>query len=219
MLLQEVKLITGNLQECRLFYAGQLGLEIVDTTPSGISFRVGTCLMHFSEVTGSRPLYHLAFSIPNDLFAEALTWLDTRTTILPYTPESVIADFTNWNAKAFYFRDAGGNILECITHFDHHTYRHGPFSAEHFLSLMEVGLPVDDVTVTCANLHDQYQIPYYRKGPRLRDFSVMGDEEGMLIVTKKGRGWLPTQETAEPFPVSLALKHDHKIINLDFASV
>ncbi len=216
MHLQEIKLITGNLEKCRLFYSAIIGLEIECSGPGEISFNVGNSLLGFTEVKGSKPLYHFAFSIPNNMLQAALEWLGERTTILPYAPDSVVADFVNWNAKAFYFRDFDGNILECITHFDDGTQAELPFSPGYFRRIVEIGLVVEDVMLACADLHDRYGIPYFTKGPRLRDFSVMGHSDGMLIVTKKGRGWLPTQETANPFPTALVIYHGDQIIELEF---
>jgi catechol 2,3-dioxygenase-like lactoylglutathione lyase family enzyme len=216
MRLQEVNLITGSLTQCRVFYAELLGLEVKEVSSTGICFKVGSGLLRFREVAHSHPRYHMAFSIPNNMLHASLEWLGQRTVILPYSPESVIADFTGWNAKAFYFRDADENILECITHFDQQTYRAGAFSGDCFASIMEIGLAVEDVTAACADFNGHYGLPYYAKGPRLKDFSVMGDEEGMLIVTKKGRGWLPTQEAAEPFPVRLLIEHYGKTSHLEF---
>ncbi|MES2894177.1 MAG: hypothetical protein V4725_19310 [Bacteroidota bacterium] len=205
MRLDEIELITGNLERCRLFYAGTLGFEVVEVSENSICFSVGTSKIRFRQELGTRPLYHLAFSIPNNMLEPALAWLRERSTVLPYSVDSVIADFIGWNAKAFYFRDADQNILECITHFDEQSFRPGAFSAACFSSIMEIGLAVEDVQETCAGLNERYGLPYFIKGPRLKDFSVMGDAEGMLIVTKKGRGWLPTQEAAESFPTSILL--------------
>jgi catechol 2,3-dioxygenase-like lactoylglutathione lyase family enzyme len=216
MHLQKIQLITSDLERCRLFYGATLGLEIEPAGSGDACFKVGDSLLSFSETKGSQPLYHFAFSVPNNLLGAALEWLGERTTILPYAPDSVIADFVNWNAKAFYFRDPDGNILECITHFDEGTRADLPFSPAYFGRILEIGLPVEDVTLACAELNERYGIPYFVKGPRLRDFSVMGDAEGMLIVTKKGRGWLPTQETAKPFPTTLIIRHSGKKIELEF---
>ena len=207
MRLEEVHLITGNLNNCRFFYADLLGLAIEDISAGSIAFKVGSSLLRFSLVEQTRPLYHLAFSVPNNMLNEALEWLRQRTSILPYSADSVIADFTGWNAKAFYFRDADENILECITHFDEQDHRDGSFSGEYFLSIMEIGLAVEDVTVACADLNARHGLPYFVKGPRLKDFCVMGDAEGMLIVTKKGRGWLPTQQAAAIYPVTVSIGH------------
>jgi hypothetical protein len=41
----------------------------------------------------------------------------------------------------------------------------------------------------------------------------MGDEYGLFIVTKIGRGWLPTQEPAEQYYIKVVFENNGKIAN------
>ena len=206
MHIKAILLVTNDLFNARSFYNDKLGFPVTGITDSEISFRIGSSVLTFREVKNSTAQYHLAFSVPNNQLHEALTWIQERAIVLPYSEDSIVADFSNWNAKAFYFRDDDGNILECITHYDRNVERLGSFTKDSFEYIMEIGIPVDDVTIACENFYKQYNIPYFKKGPRLKDFAVMGDEDGMLIVTKSGRGWLPTQEPSGKYPMKILLE-------------
>jgi hypothetical protein len=205
MHIKEVVLATRSLIDCEAFYRDNMGFPVQRISAAEIAVSIGHSKLNFREVKTLNPLYHFAFSVPNNQFQNALTWISDRATILPYEKDSVIADFINWNARAFYFRDHDENILECITHFDRKSNQDGSFTSNSFEGLVEIGMPVDEVASTCAALHQQHHIPYFKKGPQLKDFAVMGDDEGMLIVTKNGRGWLPTQEPAGKYPLTIKL--------------
>lgn len=125
-----------------------------------------------------------------------LMLITKRTTILPYNSQTTIADFRNWNAHAFYFHDNQNNILEFIAHHDLPTDSDQPFTTSSIIGVCEIGIPSEDVTEACKTIKEKFEVPYFAKGPRLPDFSVMGDEKGLFIVTKIGRGWLPTQQSA-----------------------
>ena len=55
--------------------------------------------------------------------------------LLPYSAKEEIADFSSWNAKAFYFHDNNGNILELITHYDWLATSAGQFFSTHYRHL------------------------------------------------------------------------------------
>ena len=63
-------------------------------------------------LTGTLPL---AVNLPG---FEAFAWANKKVELIPITPTSNIADFKNWNAKAFYFYDNNQNIVEFIARFD-----------------------------------------------------------------------------------------------------
>lgn len=215
MYIKEVLLVTSDLYTCKSFYSDKLGFPVTGISAAQISFRIGRSILSFQEVKNSTPLYHVAFSVPNNQLQEALTWINERAVILPYAENSIVADFSNWNAKAFYFRDHDNNILECITHFDKGSNHFGTFTKDSIEAIIEIGVPVDDVATACDEFHHEYNIPYFEKGPRLKDFAVMGNEDGMLIITKNGRGWLPTQEPAGKHPLKISLEVDNTQILLD----
>jgi len=217
MLIKELTLLTNEINATKEFYHRLMEFPIIEETTNTVSFRTGNSILHFRlTVNTIAPFYHIAFSIPNNKLHEALNWISKRSTILPYSENELIADFVGWNAKAFYFHDSQENILEFITHFDLHTNSNMPFSSSSVERICEAGIVVDDVTTACKNINSTYRIPYFAKGPFMKDFAVMGDSEGLLIISKKDRGWLPTQRPSKKFPLKLIVDNNSEIRELLF---
>jgi hypothetical protein len=122
------------------------------------------------------PFYHFAFLAPWERFDEL-------------AGEEVF-DFPAWDARAFYFHDPAGNIVELIAHE----------GLEGALGLSELGL-VGDTPAMAAGLR--------KLGLELWDGTL--DEEGRLafvgergrtiILAPAGRGWMPTGRPSERHPV------------------
>ena len=194
-----------------------MGFPVVRETAQSVSFKTGSSILSF-ELTNlyTAPFYHIAFSIPNNKLAEALEWVEQRMPILLYLEKEQIADFKGWNAKAFYFHDAQENILEFITHFDLNTQEKNHFTSASVQSICEIGIVTDDVPATCKGIIEQYHIPHFSKGPLLKDFAVMGDTNGLLIISKTNRGWLPTQRPSQKFPLNFSIETNGEIKELPF---
>ena len=96
------------------------------------------------------------------------------------------------SARAVYFRDPERNIVEFLA-------RPEPRPE---LSLAEVGLPVDDVANAVAALAELGLEPY-------RDwdetFAPLGNADGLLILVRVGRGWMPYDEPAGPAPIHVTI--------------
>src|SRR6478672_3873900 len=84
--------------------------------PSTVSARVGETILELREAAGS-PFYHVAFLVPGDRFEAAVAWARAPVELLAdaETGEPVF-DFTNWDARAVYFHDPAGSIVELIAH-------------------------------------------------------------------------------------------------------
>lgn len=205
MIIRELKLYTNDIAATRDFYGRNMQLEINDESASHVSFVVGNSLLEFRYSKEADPFYHIAFGIPNNKLNEAVALVERFASLLPYSATEQIADFSSWNAKAFYFHD-NNNILELITHYDLHLDSAEQFSAASITGICEVGIVVDDVAAATKMIFTNYHIPYFSKGPDLPDFSVMGDAHGMFIISKKGRGWLPTQRASEYHPLEVVIE-------------
>jgi len=217
MLIRHVDLLTNDLAETELFYGQVLRFPITGSSAHHRSFAVGHSALTFWLTHESQPFYHLAFGIPGNQLETAHAWLSTRTSILPFSATSWRANFDNWNAQAFYFHDPTGNILEFITRLNAMPSSSEPFDENQILGINEVGLPVDSLVRERERLYTRYQIPYFVKGPQLDDISAMGDENGLLILVKTDRGWLPTQRPAEKHPLGVSLvTNDFKLVRLQW---
>jgi extradiol dioxygenase family protein len=208
MFIQSLHLHTNDLEATKKFYTELLQVPVITESEKSISFAFGHSTLNFRASLESNPFYHIAFSIPNNKLEEALQWISNKTAILPYSETEMIADFTGWNAKSFYFHDNNENILEFITHYDLKTSSTQPFNAALITGICEIGVTVEEVEHACKEFHTLFHLPYFPKGPQLHDFGVMGDANGMFIVSKTGRGWLPTFRPCEKHWTKVLIEND-----------
>ena len=163
------------LAELRAFYEG------IDTGETELEFEAGE----------GEPFYHFAFLAPPSRFDELRASTDG---LLPY-PETgeVLFDFDNWDAKAFYFHDPAGNIVEVIAHQELDE-----------TGMSELGL-VGDTRAMAAELQklglDLWDGTLEEEG----QLAFVGEKGRTLILAPPGRGWLPTGRPAERHPVEAEL--------------
>lgn len=216
MRILEIELHTTNLQETERFYKDVLQLPLVHQSADKLSFAAGYSMIHFTKTTHLNGAYHFAFLIPRNQLQDAYNWIKSRTAILPFSEAGDIADFTNWNAQAFYFHDEAQNILEFIVHHDLENENNQPYAPQTIIGIGEMGVAVADVPEACQAMHTQAGVPFYTKGPHLQNFAAMGEEDGLLIVSTEGRGWLPTGQPAAKNKVQVVLEIDDNNTKLEF---
>jgi catechol 2,3-dioxygenase-like lactoylglutathione lyase family enzyme len=134
---------------------------------------------------------HFAVNVPPERFEEAVAWAGERFTVVE---EDV--PFPAWRARAAYFFDPGGNIVELIA-------RERAPGDELFLEVSEVGLPVSDVDAAVDWLEAVLGLPRFDVAPGT--FGAMGDDRGLFIVVPVGRHWLFTEEPAADVPVQVTI--------------
>lgn len=190
MIIRELTLLTDNLIETEQFYTERLGLSLTNKETNAVTFQAGETLLRFEKSGIPRhPRYHFAFNIPYNAVLDAFAFMSSTLDILPVSATVNIADFANWNAKAFYFYDNNGNIVEYIGRFD--LGRHDPptFTPSAIQSVSEMGLPVKNVKEECEKLMARGGLSYFVKQPPCETFSVLGDDSGLLIMVPIGRNW------------------------------
>lgn len=229
-----LRLWTSELGALRGFYTGVLGLPLVEEGPgeglgagaAWFTVRAGATLLTFvggatastagracgagvgvtrltfvGGATGA-PTYHVAFNIPRNLLSAAKVWLVGRAALLTLDGADEF-DSPSWNARQVYFLDPAGNILEFIARQNLRDDGVGPFDAGAILNVSEIGLPTDDVTATVARLVGEHGFAPFRE--RSETFAPVGDEEGLLIVVRRGRPWFPTTRAAEGHRVEVTI--------------
>ncbi|WP_306354279.1 VOC family protein [Flavobacterium sp. '19STA2R22 D10 B1'] len=199
MKIKELYLLTNNLIATESFYNTILNIPTLEKNKEYVSFEIGATKVHFVTAEQKNPVYHLAIDIPQNQLEEAFAWLESRTIILSVTKESAISDFVMWNAKSFYFYDNNGNLLEFIARFDLDNASSVPFDSTSIVSVSEIGIVTKDVPTLINHLMDEYGLKVFSKQPRDDNFTVLGDEIGLLIVVNENRNWYPTTEKANPF--------------------
>lgn len=211
MHIKKLTLYTANLQETKLFYTQKLELPLLSETDDSIDLKAGSTILHFKTTTDASPFYHIAFTIAENMLEESTAFIRNKElAILPYEG-NIHVDFPNWNAKSLYFHDNNDSILEFIVRYDLQYTAPLPFNAKAIASVSEIGIVVDDVTTVANRLKNDHHIPFFSKGPVRDDFTVMGDDHGLLLVCATGRGWLPTGQPAEKHPVVVIDTEDQEI--------
>jgi catechol 2,3-dioxygenase-like lactoylglutathione lyase family enzyme len=191
--------------ELPAFYGEVLGLPL-----AGAAIRLGETLLRF-EPEDDGAFYHFALLVPGDRFDEALEWTHGRVELL-----GDVFDFDFWDARAVYFHDPAGNIVELIAHHElDQNGRSGAFAAAELVGISELGIVGDPPQL----LRELETI-----GLELWDGSVegknqlafVGEQGRTLILSPPGRGWLPTSRPAEPHPVELVLDLADRRVPLSF---
>jgi hypothetical protein len=137
---------------------------------------------------------HFAVNVAPQRFDEAVEWARGR---VPLLQDDV--PFGAWQARAAYFFDPGGNLVELIA-------RERAPGEELFLEVSEVGLPVAEVGAAVAFLEAELGLPHF-SGDR-ESFSAVGDDRGLFIVVPVGRNWLFTDVPASDAPVQVTIESD-----------
>ena len=204
--IRELRLVTSDLAMQRDFYAHCLSLTASIATPDRLTLQIGTSRLIFIQAPlDAHQIYHFAFNIPSQQFAEAKAWIARRVPLLTDHSGADEFYFEAWNAHALYFSDSAGNIVELIARHTLASQSHQPFTAESLLSVSEIGLVTDNVLDTVDLLHRRLGVSSYQ-GTESDEFAAVGDEAGRLIVVKRGRIWFPdTNKPAAIMPVSVTV--------------
>ena len=161
--------------------------------------RAGETALRFRAAERPAPA-HVAFDVPFAAFDEVLTWAGERVELLAAPGGGHEFDFSAapWHARAAYFLDDEGDVLELIARRDAPS---GPPGRIRRVS--EVGLPVADVPAAVAALERELGLPLFDGGGPA--FAAVGDHAGLLIVVRVGRRWVPTELVAGDDPVTVVL--------------
>jgi len=188
------------------FYGARLDLEQVEQASGHVTFRIGEARLEFRP-GGTESFYHFALLAPGNRFDALLDWAGERTTLLP-DPDGadVVFDFTRWGARACYFHDPVGNIVELIAHRGiGETSAEGSFEAEELLGFSELGLVGDRRTMASA-LRRELGLQLWDGSLELEGgLAFVGEPARTLILCPSGRPWLPTGRPAEAHPVEVTL--------------
>jgi catechol-2,3-dioxygenase len=186
----DVRIASPDPSRAASFYASALAAEPID---DGV--RIGATTLRFEHSPPPAP-YHVAFAIPPGSIRSAFDWAQPRLAML----SDEIFDFPFWNAEALYFEDPDGNVLELIA-------RRGgerSFATRDIAGICELGLPVADPPNAIGSLEAELGLGVF-SGDR-DAFTAVGDAEGLFIVVRPGRNWLPTQLAATEAPALVTVE-------------
>lgn len=183
----------SDLARQRAFYLERLGLSAAGAdTGSAFSARIGSSTVTFTAIDAPSPPAHIAFNITPSRFDDAVAWLAERAPLAPSATGDTRFHFSTWNADSVYFYDPAGNILELIARHTQPVDDDGrPFDAHHLRCISELGIVAEDVGLAVASLRAQTGAqPYHWSGSPV-DFAPIGDDDGLLIIVRRGREWHP----------------------------
>ncbi|MEK6828122.1 MAG: VOC family protein [Nanoarchaeota archaeon] len=215
MKIVEIDLLSDNLYETSRFYSELLGFTISDKTESKISFKVGSSKLNFLKSDHQNCVYHFAFDIPHNKLDEALKWLLLKVNLIEFQGSNII-DFPNWNAKSLYFYDNNGNILEFIARFENDNKSDTAFDNFSIASISEIAFVTNNVEKLAKDLIQTYGLTYYHRQVQRDDFSVIGDDNGLIILVSSTRNWFPTPIKVEKFPVKVTIETNNNSFELEY---
>lgn len=157
-----------------------------------LPLKIGSSTLNFFRSTDHAP-FHIAFNIKVNRVDVALEHLRSIVEILNYQGEEVV-DHVSWSARAIYFFDLEGNILEFIFREGTEPGDPGDFSPNDILNISEWAIVMKDVPQSCSKLMSCGAEVY---SGNIEKFAAIGDIEGMFICVPTGRNWLPTEIPSE----------------------
>ncbi|MGN6247049.1 MAG: VOC family protein [Ginsengibacter sp.] len=218
MQIKEITLQSTNISDIFLFYKNVLQMDVV-RSPSGFAVTAGATKLIFEESkTTKNPFYHFAFNIPSNQFEEAFEWTKQKADLLWLKDyNGYVADFVNWHAKSFYFKDTAGNILEMIARFDLPNSSEEKFSAKSIVNVSEIGLvfPAETFDADIDELMKEYSLDYFEKQPPLPQFRAIGNDEGLFICVPENRIWFATDIESKMFPLEVTFNNKNKLHKLE----
>jgi len=215
--IRELEILTDDIDGTEKFYTQILELNLIRKNDNYISFGVGASILTFLKSNHLNPQYHFAFNIPDNKLDEAIRFISIKLEIIKISGHEIVADFVNWNAKAFYFYDNNGNILEYIARFDLNNQIDVPFGGSTIQSISEIGIVTDDVTKLTDHLLAGENLSIFPKQKRQDHFTVLGDDHGLLIIVSTNRTWYPTEQRSEKHYLKVQLMLDGVQKELTFA--
>ena len=187
---------TTSLIELEKFYTDLIGLSLVSEKTDRFTIRGGETTISFvqADEKETAPFYHFAFNIPENKILQAREWQLKRTP-LSATPAHMVDEgypndirhFRNWNAHSVFFWDPAGNLVEYIARHDLKNSSDGEFSSKDLLCASEIAFIVDNTETVADEIKSSFDLTQYKGGDA--NFRAIGDENGLLLIIKKGRVW------------------------------
>ena len=218
MNLNNIEILTKELKATKYFYENVLNLPVTECDSKSIIIKIGLSTLKFIEsLKNQKPIYHLAFNIPENKLSEVIKWCGNRIELIKKEDAILIAEFETWNANAIYFYDNNDNLLEFIARKDLNNYNAETFSSKQILNISEIGIVTDTPLEFGNQLIQNYGLNFFEKNQNSEIFTAIGDENGLLIIVKSNRNWYPTETKAKSnwTKIGLSNKNESHIIKIN----
>jgi len=216
MRLDQIQIKTNNIQETTSFYKSVLELPILENEEKSVTIQAGNSILKFVEDLQFNSIYHFAFNIPENQLEEAIEWCKNKIDLIFIEDQNLITHFENWNAHAIYFYDNNGNLLEFIARHDLNNEQVGEFNSASILNISEIGIVTENPLELGNQLIEEHGLHFFSKNNNSEVFSVLGDDDGLLILVQPKRNWYPTQIPSEHNTTEITLENNESIIELKF---
>lgn len=219
MELRQLKLYSKDISAQLNFYKNVLGFEADFFDKNKISISAGKTQLIFEEDKKSNFIYHFAFLIPNQKIEQAIDFLEKKgIELLKRDGEKIIYFGTkeNHTGRAIYFFDEDGNIAEFIERASLNFEVDEDFNIHQVIKINEIGMPVDDPMEVSRQLINQYKIQLIDLHHLNDQFCWIGDYNGVFIVVKNGRNWLPTKLAAQSNDFWVEFESSGKVYEMEF---
>ena len=204
----EIEILTDNLDETEKFYSKLLGLQTKNKDQNSISFLAGQSTLTFIKSHKLNPKYHFAFNIPRNKLDEAIKWISAKLDLIKNADNGIVTNFESRNAKAIYFFDNNGNILEFIARFDLDNDSDKPFCISSIQSISEIGIVADAPIKLADKLVEENNLYFFAKGSKSEKFVALGNDNGLFIIVETNRKWYPTEQQAEKHYTKIKITTD-----------
>ncbi|MFK8008907.1 MAG: VOC family protein [Saprospiraceae bacterium] len=219
MELRQLKLYSKDISAQYHFYKDVLGFEVDFFDKNKISISAGSTQLIFEEQKKSNFIYHFAFLIPNQKIEQAIDFLEKKgIELLKRDGEKIVFFGTkeNHTGRAIYFFDEDGNIAEFIERASLKFELGDDFNIHQVIKINEIGVPVDDPMEVSRQLINQYKIQLIDLHHLNDSFCWVGDYNGVFIVVKNGRNWLPTKLAAQSNDFYVKFESSKKVYEMEF---
>ena len=205
MKIHELILPSTNIDQQEEVYSQRLGFPCHRASRTELQVSCGVTQLKFIA-SNRQYYYHYCFLVPPGCLPAAAKFLDAHGfESLPYHGKRLV-DFSN--GKSVYFYDGDGNIAEFIQRPSLGHPRQLDFSASSIIRLNEIGIPAEHPREFAARMINDFQIRLVDNAPYRDDFIWCGDFEGVFLITKIGRPWMPCQKPAEKNPLTVRFETD-----------
>ncbi|MBC5992647.1 VOC family protein [Pontibacter cellulosilyticus] len=202
MRITKIELQTRQPEKLKAFYTNTLGFALAVEEENTFTIKAGNSLLCVNlNSERADEIYHFAFRVPYHQFESISNWLQQRVDVLPDpTSGKPVVVHEEWEAKAVYFLDPDGNIVEFIAHQS--IQEEEQSSQENgVVSICEIGLAVPHVPAFAAELKQKFGIECWKTAND--KFEAVGDAQGLFILAAENRNWFPTDLPAAVLPVKV----------------
>ncbi len=215
MKIKQLTLYTDKFTAQKEFFENTLGFMVHQEEHDRFWIQIGWTKFCFQRSQESYA-YHYCFLIPGNKLQEALKWVQSKVDIVETADNENVVFFDSWNAHAFYFYDAAGNIAECIVRHDLQLESNSPFGIADFLCVNEIGLGTDDIAKTNQELENQLGTRFW-KGDNER-FATNGSQEGLFLLPnyRIKEIWFPSDIAIKPNPVAGIIENEGRSYNFQY---